>query len=292
MHQAMTRNHGFRTLVILLSIALAIGMGAYLARPVGSLQGTAQKVEVASQTPKKDVLPPVSAHPPPTEGLASPGQTDRLAKVKELHDKRHSNAPVLPWEKNTQAIEDFSRRLWNAKRGDYIKLFDSWKLSPEQKAKLESIILDRDIKRRTLEKQADDAGYLTPESTRLIKAAQATKVAADVELGQVIGADRLQQLKILEDSGVERRTLSSFTSALPDAMALTPEQEQAVLNALYLSKKSINDATGRNLPGTVLGKEYRDQVLKSTETQLSADQQAALKDKLERDAATFERLRK
>ncbi|MDH4476835.1 MAG: hypothetical protein QE274_10190 [Verrucomicrobiaceae bacterium] len=231
---------------------------------------------------------PQSSREPPLDAL----KRDQIARAKALIDSHNASKKTLPWERSDAAIEDFSRHIWESKRTEYIKLFNNWNLTAQQTQELEQILLRRDTAKRKLHKAADEASFLSPESKRILKETKENESRTQAEIATIVGDEKLQELIRFEDSKAERRTVDKLASTLESTAALDQTQEQKVMQSLYEVRKRFNSAQSVNTPATLLGIDYRNEVILELTDSLKPEQLTVLRQILEAEAALFEQAKK
>lgn len=135
----------------------------------------------------------------------------------------------------------------------YGKLFSDLGLSPDQAAALKEMLLNKQLAaaQSGMAMLSGDAdASKTADIGQKVKAASD---AADAEMKTFLGDDKFAQLKAYEKTTPDRMAISGFKDQLNGAAALTPDQEQQLIDAMTKERQNFKFTTDLSDKSKVTG---------------------------------------
>jgi hypothetical protein len=125
----------------------------------------------------------------------------------------------------------------------YGKLFADLKLTPEQASSLKEMLLNKQLGAAQMGMAALSAESDPSKAADLGQKVKAASDAADAEIKSFLGDDKFAQLKAYEKTTPDRMAISGFKDQLNGSAALSPEQEQQLIDAMTQERQNFKFTT-------------------------------------------------
>lgn len=125
----------------------------------------------------------------------------------------------------------------------YGKLFSDLKLSPDQASTLKEMLLNKQMGGAQMGLSMLSDGADASKTAELGQKVKAANEAADAEIKTFLGDEKYAQLKTYEKSAADRMAISGFKDQLGVSGALTPEQEQQLVDAMTQTRSNFKFTT-------------------------------------------------
>ena len=125
----------------------------------------------------------------------------------------------------------------------YSKLFSDLKLTPDQTTALKEMLLNKQLGAAQMGTAALSGDTDPTKSAELGQKVKSASDAADAEIKTFLGDDKFAQLKTYEKSAADRMAISGFKDQLNGSAALTPEQEQQLIDATTQERQNFKFTT-------------------------------------------------
>lgn len=137
----------------------------------------------------------------------------------------------------------------------YGKLFSDLRLNPDQAATLKGLLLNKQSAGAEigLSMLSDGAEADSAKTTQLGQKIKAASDAADAEIKAFLGDEKFGQLQAYEKTTADRMSISSFKDQLSGSAALTPEQEQQLIDAMSQTRNNFKFTTDFTDPSRAPG---------------------------------------
>lgn len=127
----------------------------------------------------------------------------------------------------------------------YGKLFSDLRLTPEQTTALKEMLLNKQmagaqVGMSMFSEGADPSEFETEVLGQKVKAATD---AADAEIKAFLGEEKFAQLSAYEKTTADRMAISGFKEQLTGSAALTPDQEQQLIDAMSQARQNFKFST-------------------------------------------------
>ena len=135
----------------------------------------------------------------------------------------------------------------------YGKLFSDLKLTPEQTTALKEMLVQKLSAGSQVGMSMLSEGSDPAKAAELGQKVKAASEAADAEIKAFLGEEKFAQLQAYEKASADRMAVSGFKDQLSGSAALTPEQEQQLVDVMTQARKDFKFTTdfsnGANLKG-------------------------------------------
>jgi hypothetical protein len=135
----------------------------------------------------------------------------------------------------------------------YGKLFSDLGLSPEQTTKLKEMLLNKQLASAQTGMAMLSGEADLSKTAEIGKQVKAANDAADAEIKAFLGDDKFAQLQAYEKTTPDRMSVSNFKDQLNGAAALTPEQEQQLIDAMTQTRQNFKFTTDLSDKSKVAG---------------------------------------
>jgi hypothetical protein len=125
----------------------------------------------------------------------------------------------------------------------YGKLFSDLKLTPDETTALKEMLLNKQMSAAQMGMSALSGESDPSKTADLGQKVKAASDAADAEIKAFLGDDKFAQLKAYEKTTPDRMALSGFKDQLNGSAALTPEQEQQLIDAMTKERQNFKFTT-------------------------------------------------
>jgi hypothetical protein len=121
----------------------------------------------------------------------------------------------------------------------YGKLFSDLGLTPEQTAALKEMLLNKQMAAAQTGMSMLSEDNDPSKTADLGQKVKAANDAADAQIKTFLGEDKFAQLQAYEKTTADRMAISSFKDQLNGAAALTPDQEQQLIDAMTKERQNF-----------------------------------------------------
>jgi hypothetical protein len=135
----------------------------------------------------------------------------------------------------------------------YGKLFTDLRLSPEQTTALKEMLLNKQMAGAEMGMSMLSEGMDLSKSEELGQKVKAASDAADAEIKAFLGDEKFAQLKEYEKTSADRMALSGFKDQLSANAALSPEQEQQLIEVMTKARQEFKFTTDFSNKSSVPG---------------------------------------
>lgn len=125
----------------------------------------------------------------------------------------------------------------------YGKLFSDLHLTPDQAASLKEMLLNKQLASSQIGMSLLSDGSDPAKTRELGEKVKAASDAADAEIKTFLGDEKFAQLKAYEKTTGDRMTVSGFKDQLGSSAALSPDQEQQLINAMTEARQNFKFTT-------------------------------------------------
>ena len=125
----------------------------------------------------------------------------------------------------------------------YGKLFSDLKLTPEQTATLKEMLLNKQLAGAEIGMSVLSEGTDSSKAAELGQKVKAATDAADAGIKAFLGDEKFAQLQAYEKTTADRMAISGFKDQLTGAAAMTPEQEQQLIDAMTQTRQNFKFTT-------------------------------------------------
>jgi hypothetical protein len=125
----------------------------------------------------------------------------------------------------------------------YGKLFSDLKLAPDQATALKEMLLNKQLGAAQMGMSALSSDSDPSKTADLGQKVKAASDASDAQIKAFLGDEKYAQLKAYEKTTPDRMAISGFKDQLSGSAALTPEQEQQLIDAMTQERGNFKFTT-------------------------------------------------
>lgn len=125
----------------------------------------------------------------------------------------------------------------------YGQLFAQLKLTPEQASSLKEMLLNKQLAGAQMGMAMLSEGSDPSKAAEMGQKVKAATEAADAEIKTFLGDEKYTQLKDYEKTAADRMAISGFKDQLSSSAAMTPEQEQQLVEMMTQARQNFKFTT-------------------------------------------------
>jgi hypothetical protein len=125
----------------------------------------------------------------------------------------------------------------------YSKLFSDLRLTPEQTTALKEMLLNKQLAGAEIGMSVLSEGSDPSKALELGEKVKAATDAADAGIKAFLGEEKFAQLQAYEKTTADRMAISGFKDQLSGGAAITPEQEQQLVDAMTQARQNFKFTT-------------------------------------------------
>lgn len=183
-------------------------------------------------------------------GSASPGQPAAAATPASGQPMARSASPLASIAKmfDDPEMREALAAQQKAALGPMIdktygKLFSDLQLTPDQAATLKEMLLNKQLSGAQIGMSMLSEGSNPAKTAEVGQKVKAATDAADAEIKAFLGEEKFAQLMAYEKTTADRMAISGFKDQLSGGAALTPDQEQQLVDAMTQARQNFKFTT-------------------------------------------------
>jgi len=180
----------------------------------------------------------------PTQRSAAPGSSPGQSAAARPSNPIASLAKMFDNPETRDALEAQQKAaLGPMIEKTYGRLFSDLQLTPDETAALKEMILNKQLAGAQIGMSMLSESSDPSKSAELGQRVKAAGEAADAQIKAFLGQEKFAQLKAYEKTTADRMSISGFKDQLNAGAALTPEQEQQLIDAMTLARQNFKFTT-------------------------------------------------